>query len=115
MAAEGCEGRAIEEEESLGGSARCCSRGGRVRSGCLLLVMAQKGNLVVGQAELGIGDGIGWRCHGGGGYSCTFGWAYRCGRFSINVFVVIDKGNDTLTENCEGGVRFMVIEMGDGS
>ena len=28
---------------------------------------------------------------------------------------VVDKGNDTLTESCEGAVNFMVIEMGDGS
>lgn len=39
-----------------------------------------------------------------------------CGRFWGKVFlVVMDDCNDTLTENCEGDVRFMVIEMGDGS
>jgi hypothetical protein len=61
MAAESCERGAVEEEEALGGSARSCSRGGSSGGGGGgLLVMAQQGDLVVGQAELGIGDGIGW-------------------------------------------------------
>lgn len=61
MAAESCKGRAIEEKEALGGRPRRCS-GGRAAScrGSGLLVVPQQGDLVVGQAELRIGDGIGW-------------------------------------------------------
>ena len=49
MAAESCKGGAIEEDKTLGGSARSCSRGGSAGGGGGgLLVMAQEGDLVVG-------------------------------------------------------------------
>jgi hypothetical protein len=53
---------AVQEEQTLGGSAGRCARGGRTTSsgGGNLLVMPQQGDLVIGQAELGIGDRILW-------------------------------------------------------
>jgi hypothetical protein len=61
MSAECCEGGAVEEEETLGGSARCGATGGSASSGrSSFLVMAEQGDLIVCQTELRIGYRIGW-------------------------------------------------------
>jgi len=101
-----CEGLAIEEEQALGGSAGRCARGRTTSSGGnSLLVMPQQCDLVIGQTELGIGDRILWR-----GHRCWREWM-RGGR----EVKVVDEGDDTLTESCEGAVNFMVIEIRVGS
>ena len=58
MPAKLCEGMAVKEEQTLGGSAGRCAGGGVATSSGRgsLLVMPQQGNLVVGKAQLRIGD-----------------------------------------------------------
>jgi hypothetical protein len=106
MSTESSEGGAIEEKESLRGGARG-GPGGRAAGsgGSSLLMMAQQGDLVVGQAELRIGHRVGWGSH-------DERLASKCARGGISV---VDEGDDTLTESCDGAVNFMVIAMRDGS
>ena len=55
-----------------------------------------------------VGDRIGWRCHGRSGAVVSVVYA-TAGRQTEG------KGDETLTETCEGAVGFMVVEVAGGS
>jgi hypothetical protein len=61
MPAEGRKRGTVKQEEALRRRARCCAGGGAAssrRNG--LLVVPEQGDFIVGQAELCIGDRVGW-------------------------------------------------------